>query len=796
MAIDPNDPSNLFTGTPWGFSTTVSLLWKSQDGGVQWNNLHGAAAGDTPPCPDAAAVVLRPDCSRGGGDAEVQLSQPAGSGDPSRVQFEDLNGLDSISCAYSDNGGDTFNDLTTPTDHTGSPQAGAACNEGGTANATNCAQETTNPSAGCATLGTDRQWLQIWPKADQPTTGTCSPAAAACGASDEGYMTFDTGDQPPSGDAAIYSADNGQDWGLSCSTTTGSSCVGGSNGVGARPGPLVINPTLLQTVNGVTYPTLYEFMGTNSNGTEVNISCDGGQTWTNVATSNGLAGSTTNDFVVGAMDQSGELYTAFTVANDPNPWRVWFNHSLPAKAKAVGNCSSPVQAVWGTATALTGPASSADGVATTPIPGETYAVMPWLAAGSGGRVDLVYYGTTAPIGLQPDSQASTWYLHMAQSLDGGGTWADQQATETPMHLESICFSGLGCTAQQPPGGDRNLLDFFQVKIDQNGRADIIFTDDANSAACTNVTCTQGIGLISEVQQATGPSLLANPGTVPGLPSTGLGQSLDTRSAGVNAEIKRNEQGNTFLASPGHNISGTYVPAADITDFKVCLVNSSVCPVANTASGTVAFLFTLRSLSGGPQAAVQTASGQLNANWLATWRGGSPNDLWFAQASSSATGAMTCIYGRPTSIFNDGEPKAAEYISGTGTGNANCSVNATTSVVNGQAPNTIEIDVPMNATSGLSPSSELYGLTGWTGNSTTALDGTVCSADGLNPTMNNCSGSVGFFNNIAQTAPMDVVFASSTNTPEAPAAVLLLGVGGLLAAAGAAVRRRRARGLPS
>jgi hypothetical protein len=254
--------------------------------------------------------------------------------------------------------------------------------------------------------------------------------------------------------------------------------------------------------------------------------------------------------------------------------------------------------------------------------------MPWLTAGAPGRVDLVYYTTTQAVPFSPDNSAATWYLHMAQTLDGGATWTDEQATETPMHLESICFSGIGCTAQTPPGGDRNLLDFFQVKLDPNGRAVILFTDDANSLACAP-TCTQGIGLISEVQQATGPSLLSN-GNVPSLATTGspLQQSLDVRQAGTNADVTRDEATNSVLAAPTDNIAGTTVPAADITDLKVCLINNAACPVKNTSANTVAFLFTLRDLRGGTLAAVQPGDGGTAANWLVTWRAGTPNDLWF------------------------------------------------------------------------------------------------------------------------------------------------------------------------
>ncbi len=775
VAITPND-KNIFTATPYGFSTTVSLMWKSADGGVQWDNLHGSAASD---CPDPAAILLRPDCSRGGGDAEIQFSGAQSPSTQPTVQFEDLNGLDTISCAYSTNGGDTFVDLPAATSM-GNPEAGTACNDGSTANATNCAAQTqkVDQNPACASLGTDRQWLQDWPKADNGT------------ANDELFMIFDTGDQPPAGDAAMHATWTGStwQWALSCSTVAGSSCVGGSNGAGSRPGPLVINPKLLNHISGVTgvtsgtYPTLYEFMGTNTNGTEVNVSCDGGQTWSHVTTSDGQAGSTTNDFVAGAMDSSGELYTAYTVSNDPNPWRVWFAHSTDTAVTAghtrpgtphVGDCSVPVQgAAWSTPVALTGPPSAADSVGATPIPGENYAVMPWLTAGSAGRVDLVYYGATAPVGLQPDNQAATWYLHMAQTLDGGATWVDEQATETPMHVKSICFSGIGCTAQTPPGGDRNLLDFFQVKPDSHGRAVIIFTDDNNSAACAP-TCSPGIGLISEVMQATGPGLYAskNGGVVTPLANGLQAQSIDgdVRTADVNADVT-DPANDALLAPLGHNLGGptNEVPALDIRDLKVCTVHTTPCPVTNTNASSLVFLFTLKNLSGAfapPSSAVVGA--HTGAQWLVTWRSFNPAlsppwDLWFAEASVDPTGHLSCVAGRPLSVFNDGEPKAVEY---TAAGNSE----ATTITGCTHTGNSLEIDVPFSDV-GATSTSELYGLTGWTGDDI-SVPADLCTADGLTSPGNACgttsasghtvamTGDIGFFDNVDETAPLDVTLSS-------------------------------------
>lgn len=103
------------------------------------------------------------------------------------------------------------------------------------------------------------------------------------------------------------------------------------------------------------------------------------------------------------------------------------------------------------------------------------------------------------------------------------------------------------------------------------------------------------------------------------------------------------------------------------------------------------------------------------------------------------------------------------------------------------------DVPYAAVGGLTSSSELFGFSGWTGNSLTALPASVCSASGLNPATDTCSGNLGFFDNIDQTAPLDVTLSQpQVATPEAPAAPLLLGLGLVAVLAGGYARSRRRR----
>ena len=326
---------------------------------------------------------------------------------------------------------------------------------------------------------------------------------------------------------------------------------------------------------------------------------------------------------------------------------------------------------------------------------------------------------------------------------------------------------------------------------------IIYTDDNNSAGCAP-TCSPGIGLISELQQATGPSLFAGAGggsgQVPGL-SNGLQlQSLngDVRQADFNAEVT-DPVGDAVSASPGHNIQGNPVPALDITDLKVCTMASGSCPVTNTNTADLAFLFTVHDLSGGLSSAVTGA--HTGAVWLVTWRWN--NDLWFAQASTDASGtALSCQAGRPLSIFNDGEPKAVEY---TATGNSEATTLPGNGCKDSTTANTIEIDVPVSAignvgASGDTTNHELYGLTGWTGESTATLPATTCAASASNPvndTVDTCSGALGFFDNVDETAPLDVLTSfPNVVAPEAPAVPLLIGLGALAAGAVLLVRRRR------
>ena len=104
--------------------------------------------------------------------------------------------------------------------------------------------------------------------------------------------------------------------------------------------------------------------------------------------------------------------------------------------------------------------------------------FPWLVAGSAGRVDVVYYGTSAN-GASPEKVADSalWRVYMAQSINATATSpVFREAAATPtIHKGSICTSGTGCAS-----GTRDLLDFLQVDVMRSGMAVITYTDDLHT----------------------------------------------------------------------------------------------------------------------------------------------------------------------------------------------------------------------------------------------------------------------------------------------------------------------------
>lgn len=149
-------------------------------------------------------------------------------------------------------------------------------------------------------------------------------------------------------------------------------------------------------------------------------------------------------------------------------------------------------------------------------------VMPWIEAGSPGRTAVSFY--CSPVNGNPEVGDDTstpnveegfkgpWDVCMNQSLNALGQGADfsqVKVTHHPIHWDSICLSGLGCSTT---GGDRTLLDFFQTRLDpRDGRVSVVFNESNKIARKNEVG---PLAIVTYSKQKSGPSLFASRGQVP------------------------------------------------------------------------------------------------------------------------------------------------------------------------------------------------------------------------------------------------------------------------------------------
>jgi hypothetical protein len=222
----------------------------------------------------------------------------------------------------------------------------------------------------------------------------------------------------------------------------------------------------------------------------VGRSDDGGLTWSDVI-SYSTAPSETLEldliFPVLSVDSAGNLYSAWTDGNliqyvsSTDAGKTW------SKPYTVNPGEAGARKTGGTAD-----------------------LFPWIAAGGPGRLDLVWYhgegGDTS--GYRNVGDANTkWTVAFSQLSNatnttaggvGAPTVTSQSLAVTPvMHTGNVCNNGTTCGITDK--GDRTLLDFFQVAIDGQGRANIAYASDQGSAGTAHVEYTRqnsGLNLIN------------------------------------------------------------------------------------------------------------------------------------------------------------------------------------------------------------------------------------------------------------------------------------------------------------
>ena len=243
-----------------------------------------------------------------------------------------------------------------------------------------------------------------------------------------------------SGNSAIIhvvrSTDDGRTW-----TKVGNPIVGQGSPTGDATfnndqGPLVADPHSgnVYDVYAAGEASVQKGTSADFNNIYVSRSVDGGLTWTANLVYHAPLGTALNNIfpALGVDPTNGNLYAAWS-----DQHTIWVSSSTDA--------GSHWTAPLGVNTATT-------------------AVMPWVAARN-GKVDVVYYGTSAS---SINDTNADWFVYDSQYT---GSWSVRQVSNSSNRHGAVCLGGSGCSS------NRELLDLFEVVENPvNNKAAVIYTD--------------------------------------------------------------------------------------------------------------------------------------------------------------------------------------------------------------------------------------------------------------------------------------------------------------------------------
>ena len=449
-----------------------------------------------------------------------------------------------------------------------------------------------NP-AGCSAPGGDRQWMAVF----DPPPGTASTGAWAT--SHPGQpLVYQEYDQLTQGNRVDMSTD-GKVW-----TKAGEFATN----IGPDPtdtSEFTNNGNIL--VDQVTGSLLGLFGSKSAAGhPHEGLSLAVGQMLpdgTQTAFTSHLVADVPNSpqvlFPVLAMDQARNLYVVYAVNCDQGkPFADYCFHIFYTWAPASTGWSS-----WSAPKRVD--TSSAN----------QSSLMPYVAAGGAGNLDIVWYGTDQRV-HPSDQKNENWDVYLAQvsAADSGAPAIDvAKATQHPMKHNDICITGTACITNSPPG-NRNLADFFEVAIDKEGRARIAYADTSNELIQNGAVPSQadhpGGPLVTVATQSTGRNAWTGAALAPKddtAPVSGI-----TDPAG------------DALWKP---LGGTNLPGLDITGTSLSLQGATLHVKLTTKGGTIAD--------------AAKAANALFGQMVVRWQLG--NNLYYAAVEQDAAAAHTVWY---------------------------------------------------------------------------------------------------------------------------------------------------------
>lgn len=507
---------DMYVSAPYGFSTTASFVWKSEDGG-QTFHLVGA---EVPPAGRPASTCA------GGGDSSI-VNDTAGD-----LYFGDLQGLTNVSNSLSTDGGDSF--VTT-------------CNS---ANGT----------------GDDRPWLSVYRDPltngrEYMTVDQVEQCTINCGLGQAGSnmleLTQTSGalaakqvfeplpaqQVEPDGivGGTVVNQSNGDLYLVHTGFTNAKGGLVGGGDANGNANAVIVDrfPHGYDQTTPTPIPTSSVSLCKPYN-TSASAPCKSDTVFHAPLDKSGNSTVTVGqDFSPVAIDRSGDLYVVWAQA------RVNSSGDIDGPSTIYLAVSTNKGATWSKPIDVS---SHVSGLRTN--------VFPWVAAGSKGRVDIVWYGThtlgncAGTNGCGSSFIDAPWNVYMAQTIDAvnaktgnanaSPSFMTTKVTEYSNHYGAICTFGIGCST----GGDRGLLDFIQVQAEPDGAAAVVWADSAN----TDFNGGESSGVIAFAQQVGGPGLYGGTikgpkpltGSAPGSPSSYFaGDGTETKApAHSNMDIVR------------------------------------------------------------------------------------------------------------------------------------------------------------------------------------------------------------------------------------------------------------------
>jgi hypothetical protein len=108
---------------------------------------------------------------------------------------------------------------------------------------------------------------------------------------------------------------------------------------------------------------------------------------------------------------------------------------------------------------------------------------PAAVAGDAGRAAVAFYGSTTAGSANAGTFNGVWHLYVAHTFNGGLTWTTSDLTPGAPMQRGCIWTGGGANIC------RNLLDFFDVTIDKQGRVEVGYVNGCPGGNCAQAAPT-------------------------------------------------------------------------------------------------------------------------------------------------------------------------------------------------------------------------------------------------------------------------------------------------------------------